>query len=176
MKSEFFSVQEGKYLRKALPSDAPALTCISFASKRHWNYPEDYFEWWRDELTITGKYIDRNSVFIYEKEKTPVAFFSLLYREKDLEFKGMCIPAGLWLDHMFVLPEEIGKGVGSEMFHFMQSYACSHDYPAIYLLADPFSEGFYSKMGCRKLQDFPSSIEGRTTPLMALSLGSRRCE
>jgi hypothetical protein len=45
-----------------------ALTKISFAAKGYWNYPEAYFEIWKDELTIGSDYVQENDVFVYEKE------------------------------------------------------------------------------------------------------------
>ena len=44
-------------IRRALPTDALFLTSISFGAKRYWNYPEEYYEIWHDELTITKDYI-----------------------------------------------------------------------------------------------------------------------
>lgn len=50
-------------IRQAKPAESGDLTSISFASKRYWNYPEEYFEIWEKELTITPEYIDNNIVY-----------------------------------------------------------------------------------------------------------------
>jgi maltose O-acetyltransferase len=47
-------------IRKARPEECVTLTDISFAAKHFWNYPEKYFETWKEELTITKEYIRRN--------------------------------------------------------------------------------------------------------------------
>ena len=44
-------------IRQAQPIDSELLTEISFAAKKHWNYPDNYYDLWRDELTITKDYI-----------------------------------------------------------------------------------------------------------------------
>jgi hypothetical protein len=44
-------------VREASPSEGKILTDISFASKQYWNYPNEYFEIWKDELTISPAYI-----------------------------------------------------------------------------------------------------------------------
>ena len=50
-------------IRKAQPVDSDLLTEISFDAKKHWNYPDNYYDLWRDELTITKEYIHQNIVF-----------------------------------------------------------------------------------------------------------------
>lgn len=40
-------------IRRAIIAESGDLTSISFASKRYWNYPEEYFNVWEKELTIT---------------------------------------------------------------------------------------------------------------------------
>jgi len=37
---------------EAQEEDCESLTTIAFAAKRHWQYPESYYELWEDELTI----------------------------------------------------------------------------------------------------------------------------
>jgi len=44
-------------IRQAKRTESGDLTSISFASKRYWNYPEEYFDVWKKELTITPGYI-----------------------------------------------------------------------------------------------------------------------
>jgi hypothetical protein len=40
-------------IRRALPSDAPALTALALAAKSSWNYPADLIDLWRPFLTVT---------------------------------------------------------------------------------------------------------------------------
>jgi hypothetical protein len=39
------------HIVRAKPEDAANLTGIAFAAKRHWGYPENWIESWRDLLT-----------------------------------------------------------------------------------------------------------------------------
>jgi hypothetical protein len=41
-------------IRQASQADCEILTEISVSSKNYWNYPKEYFEIWKDELTITA--------------------------------------------------------------------------------------------------------------------------
>lgn len=45
--------------------EAIILTRISFASKKHWVYPQEYFTAWKNELTISPDYIEKNTLFVY---------------------------------------------------------------------------------------------------------------
>ncbi len=35
--------------------------------KNYWNYPDEYYEIWKKELTITQDYISKNDVYVYEQ-------------------------------------------------------------------------------------------------------------
>jgi hypothetical protein len=41
------------------------------------------------------------------------------------------------------------------------------------ILADPNSRGFYEKMSCRYVEEYPSIIKGRTTPFLQLKVQNR---
>ena len=153
-------------IRKAKTTEAKLLTDISFAAKRYWNYPEKYFDIWRNELTITEKYIDDNAVFVYLTGGQIVAYYSLALLESDVVINSITIHAGLWLEHMFVLPEHIGKGIGREMFNHMINILKDYDVESIGILADQNAKGFYETLGCRYLGEYPSSIKDRTTPYL----------
>ena len=64
-----------KNIRIALPGEDELLTEIAFSAKRTWNYPESYYEIWKNELTITKEYIDRNIVFVFEEGKEVAGFY-----------------------------------------------------------------------------------------------------
>ena len=153
-------------IRQAKISEAKSLTEISLSAKKYWDYPDEYFCIWRDELTIDQAYIRKNRVFVYEKTTNPVAFCSLVHLDTELKLPFCQLKRGWWLDHMFVLPSHIGKGIGTEMFAFLIDYCCTQRIGSIQILADPHARLFYEKMGCRYLGETASSIPGRTTPYL----------
>ena len=103
-------------IRNATGDDASVLTQIAYTSKRYWRYPEQYFNSWKDELTITRRYISDAKVFIYESGDVPVAFASLSEWKNDVIFKGEVLPAGMWLEHIFVEPAFMLIGIGTALF------------------------------------------------------------
>lgn len=153
-------------IRKAGESDAGELTRISFASKRYWKYPEHYFETWRDELTISGEYIRENTVFVIEEGGGIAGFYSLLNLENDLRVNEIKMEKGVWLDHLFISPEYIGKGLGSHLMEHVRTWCISKERRVLKIMADPNSVGFYKKLGVDYIRDIPSSIPGRTLPYM----------
>lgn len=157
-------------IRPAKREEADILTKISFSSKRYWQYPEEYYRIWESELTITAAYIDHNDVWVYETTHGILAYYSLVVLEKEITVGGIVIGGGHWLEHMFTLPSHIGFGVGTELFAHLCRNCSRIKVEELNILADPNARGFYEKMGCRYVKEFPSTITGRTTPYLVLSL------
>lgn len=157
-------------IRKAIPSDSEALTEISFKSKRFWNYPDEYFEIWRHELTISKEYIIQNDVFIAEENGIAVGYYSIVENENDFWSGKVFVMKGIWLEHIFILPEYIGKGIGTLLIQHAKVVCKDMDCSKLYIFSDPNSRGFYEKIGARFIKESPSSIEGRTVPVFQLDV------
>lgn len=119
---------------------------------------------WQDELTITPQYLDNHLVYVYEENGRPVAYYSLVELLYDQQFSCVTLQQGIWLDHMFVVPEKMGQGIGRAMFEHCLQVLADNGAESLLVLADPNASGFYEKMGCRYIEEYPSIIEGRTTP------------
>lgn len=153
-------------IRRAQPSEHDVLTTISFRSKAYWSYPDHYFRIWHDELTITAGYIERQEVYVHENEAELYGYYSLRELAEDLVLTDVRLQAGLWLEHMFVAPEHIGRGIGRALFNHCRQRLSERREHCLRILADPYARKFYEKMGCRYIQEYPSSIAGRTTPYL----------
>jgi hypothetical protein len=86
-------------IRSAKMVDSQALTEISFTSKGYWNYPKEYFEIWKDELTISPEYILKNEVFVYEIDKAIVGYYSVVELKEDIKNSGIRIGKGFFRVH-----------------------------------------------------------------------------
>ena len=155
-------------IRAATVHDAATLTQLSHASKRHWDYPQEYFVIWVEELTVSPAYINDHQVFVFERDSTILAYYSLIELQEELTLAGSQFDKGFWLDHMFVAPLSIGKGIGRLLFTHLLGHCQAHRINKVQILADPHSGGFYQKMGCVYQEERPSTIANRTTPLYAL--------
>lgn len=152
-------------IRRAIPTDALFLTSISFGAKRYWNYPEEYLGAWDDELTISEEYIEKNVVFVAQKKATIIGYCSMIYREEDKCLGETKIKAGYWLDHIFIRPAYIGKGLGSDLIEALVTYCEGHQINVFNILSHPHVNGFYEKIGATYLSEIPSKIEGSPTCL-----------
>jgi GNAT superfamily N-acetyltransferase len=153
-------------IRRAIARDSDILTTISFAAKGYWGYPTEYFAIWKDELTISPEYIRKNDVFVYENQKSVSGYYSRVILDEDIEVSGIVINKGAWLEHMFVDPPNIGKGIGTKLFDHLRQTCVAAGIPEVGILADPHSRGFYEKMGCTYIREYPSTIKDRTTPFL----------
>ena len=161
---------QSKKIRRAFPEEAAWLTELSFASKAYWQYPQNYYRRWQQELTITAEYIKTHDVYVCDDGSAPCGFYSLVILHEDLVVSGLVLTAGVWLEHMFVHPNSIGHGVGTLLFNHMCRIVDERGDNLIHLLADPHARLFYEKMGCEYQGECSSTIPGRTTPYLICNL------
>ncbi|GAB6194301.1 GNAT family N-acetyltransferase [Desulfocastanea catecholica] len=155
-------------IRRALPEDSSTLTDISFKSKKYWEYPDKYFQIWKEELTITNSYITDNFVYVFEKNSSIIAYYSIINLAEQIKIQNIYLEKGYWLEHMFVLPEYIGQNIGRQMFYHLLKTCKRQIIQEISVLSDPNSKQFYLKMGFEYIRDIPSTIKNRTTPQLRL--------
>jgi maltose O-acetyltransferase len=157
-------------IRKAFPEENEVLTEISFASKHFWNYPEDYFEVWKAELTITSEYIQKNILNIAEQDDKILGYYSLVKNDRDFWAGRVFVMKGYWLEHIFIRPEFIRKGIGTQLIRDVQKTCKELGIKRIYIFSDPNAKGFYEKIGADYIKESPSSIEGRTVSLFEMKI------
>ncbi|MGH9966365.1 MAG: GNAT family N-acetyltransferase [Pyrinomonadaceae bacterium] len=78
----------------------------------------------------------------------------------------------VWLEHLWVLPEHIGTGVGKLLFEHAARVAAATGASAMEIESDPNAEGFYKRMGAERVGEITTKIEGknRLLPVLALDL------
>jgi predicted N-acetyltransferase YhbS len=69
-----------------------------------------------------------------------------------------------------VLPERMGEGVGRALFEHALRTAASLGAGVVGIEADPNAEGFYRRMGARRVDEIVYEIDGRerVLPLLAM--------
>ena len=147
-------------IKKAKKIDAKNLTSLTIRSKSYWNYGRTQIEEWRDELTITAKYIEENQVYKLINNRVLVGFYAYnLVNETDVK-----------LNYLFIESEFIGKGYGKILMLDFLNRIENLEFNKIVLDADPNAEKFYSKFGFRVIGKLKSSIKDRYLPIMAKEL------
>jgi len=148
-------------IRRARPDEADHLTALAHAAKRHWGYPESWIAHWKSDLTITTEFISTNEVFVALAGKDIIGCSALVLSDSVAE-----------LEHMWIKPEYMGKGVGRELLAQVTNRAANLDLRELEISADPNAEGFYRHMGAVRIGEIHSEIEGepRVLPRMKLEL------
>ena len=142
---------------RAKLADAAALTDIAFAAKRHWGYPEQWMESWRDALTIRPEFIASHETYIAHLEGRIVGFYAL----------GQ--PAGqIQLLHLWVLPAAMGRGVGRGLFKHAIATAKELGCREFEIESDPNAEGFYRHMGAQRVRESIVILDGQSRELPVL--------
>ena len=146
-------------IRAALISEAKALTEIAKQSKAFWGYSKAHIKIWDADLTITEHMLKTMMAYVYIHQNQIVAFYIFgLPKNKTVE-----------LEFLFVLPNFIGKGIGTLLMkHFLEKARANVDF--IRVLSDPNAEDFYTSFGFSKIGKKESSIAGRFLPIMQLDL------
>ncbi len=152
-------------IRPADVVDSDILTSISFAAKRYWKYPEEYYGVWKDELTITLDYINNNQVHVAMVEDDVVGFISIAELKDDFQTGEFLIRKGYWLDHIFINPDYIGRKVGTKLISFAKELCRSKNITSLHILSDPYAKGFYDRIGAQFIEEVPSNIKGRFVSL-----------
>lgn len=147
-------------LSRAAPSQAEELTRLALGAKKYWKYPDAWIEQWRAQLTVSSEYIESNEVYVAENGGRVIGFLGLKLGEVAR------------LEHLWIAPEMIGRGVGQILFRHAVELARRSGQAAIEIDADPNAEGFYLKMGARRVATIRSEVAGtaRETPRLAFTL------
>src|SRR5258708_2775424 len=126
---------------RASPEDAATLTDIAFAAKRHWGYPEEWIENWRDALTITPEFIASHEAYLARIEDRAVGFYAFVAPEGNDRVA---------LQHLWVSPEMMGQGIGRSLFRHAVERAGELGFQKLEIESDPNAEGFYLRMGAKR--------------------------
>src|SRR5437879_1123603 len=151
------------HIRRAIPEEATVLTELAHAAKRHWGYPESWIEYWKDDLTITRDFIDSNEVFVATFGEEIAGCCALVMKDSLAE-----------LEHMWIRPKFMGKGLGRALFVHVVRRAAELKASIVELSADPNAENFYRHMGATTIGEVRSEIAGqpRILPRMSIDLAS----
>lgn len=148
-------------IRCALPPDV-ALTRVAHAAKRHWKYPEDGLRRWRDALTVTPGFVARHAVCCAIRGASMLGFYALSGAGATRE-----------LEHLWVLPAHIGRGVGARLLDHAVVTLRAEGARVLRIASDPHADGFYLAMGARRVGEVASTPRGRTAPLLVIEVSGR---
>jgi GNAT superfamily N-acetyltransferase len=144
---------------RAEPKHANELKRLAIASKAHWGYPEEWMTRWGNLLRLDAEYVDTHHVYAAFTEDELIGFYALVRAAE------ICT-----LDHLWVAPSRIGKGIGRRLFEDAVRRATALGATRLELEAEPHALGFYEHMGAHYQRDTFSEME-RTLPIMGMEIG-----
>jgi GNAT superfamily N-acetyltransferase len=139
---------------RAQPDDAALLRTICIAAKGHWGYSAALMAAFAQLPIITAESISSDIVYKACLADTTVGWYRLLAK-----------PPTAMLDDLWVVPDQIGQGVGRALFQHMLAQAVLLGAQAVELDADPNAVPFYERMGCQTIGETLSEW-GRMIPRM----------
>jgi GNAT superfamily N-acetyltransferase len=148
-------------ISRATSDQAELLTQIAFAAKRHWGYPERWIKLWAPILTVAPEFIEQYETYIAFLGDEPVGFCAISQEAEKAS-----------IEHLWVLPEHMGKGVGARLFKFMLSRCKELGTRVLGIESDPNAQGFYERMGAIKVGEIVGEVDGqpRILPLLEIKL------
>lgn len=147
-------------IKKANKIDAEKLTDLTIRSKNYWNYGDSQIAEWRNELTITPKYINDNQVYKLMENDELIGFYAFQPENENT----------VKLNFLFIEPKYIGKGNGKILITNFLKRVKETDYKKVTLDADPNAEKFYKKIGFKVVGKLKSSIKDRFLPIMEMKI------
>lgn len=148
-------------IQRAGVSDCETLSAIARAAKGYWGYPERWLALWREALTLTPEFVSENQVHAAVERGEVLGFYALVVERERAR-----------LEHLWVAPEHIGKGVGRRLFEHGVALAGSLGAASIEIDSDPNAEEFYLKLGARRVGETSADRDGqlRVLPQMRFEL------
>ena len=118
-------------------------------------------EKWRNLLTITPEFIVTNETFVAVIQGQLVGFHALHEAAEELR-----------LEHLWILPEQMRKGIGRALFRHAVERAATMGALRLTIEADPNAEAFYRHMGAERVGSVASKMEAgrRELPLLVFDL------
>ncbi len=147
-------------IEKAHRGDAEKITDLTIRSKNNWNYGDSQIAEWKDELTITSKYIDENQVYKLTINNELIGFYAFRPENNEL----------VKLNFLFIEPKYIGKGHGKILITDFVKRIEKTGYKKATLDADPNAEKFYESVGFKVVGKLKSSIKDRFLPIMEIEI------
>jgi ribosomal protein S18 acetylase RimI-like enzyme len=132
------------------------LTEICQTTKKHWGYPNYLIDLWKDELTITPRYIRNNYMLKAENHQGEILGFGAIKKN---------LASGIFdIVHLWVMPDYLDTNVGNLLLSNLEIQAAHRD--VIKVVSDANMVGFFKRYGYQKVGEVKSKPEGHTLPLL----------
>lgn len=137
-------------IRPAQVHEAEALSALALKSKAYWGYSAAAIESWRQELRVSNDTITSRPTFVAAVGDEIAGFYSLMPSNR------------FWkLDHLWVLPQFMDRGIGRALVAHALETAVRGGASCVTVDADPNAESFYLACGADRCGEVPAPIPGQ---------------
>jgi N-acetylglutamate synthase-like GNAT family acetyltransferase len=144
------------HILRPVAEDFSELTELCLKVKRHWGYPDYLLEMWKEELTITPRYIRNNHLVKVQNEDGKIVAFGHI--KKDGQF-------GVFeIRHLWILPQFLGSIVAKILLAHLEETV--KEKSTIKVVADPNMKNFYQQNGYHKVAEHQSNLDGLVLPVL----------
>jgi len=152
-------------IRRAVESEAPALSVLALNAKQYWGYAREDIERWQPLLAISADDVASKPTFVAEVEYEVVGFYLLVLMAQTWE-----------LEHLWVSPQFARRGIGRALLAHAANTAWLAGASSIVIDADPNAEPFYVACGATRWGIVAAPITSnpaRVRPQLSLKVTSR---
>jgi GNAT superfamily N-acetyltransferase len=146
---------DGISIRRATASDVDSLTELAVRSKASWGYTDGFMAHVTAALVVSAEYVETNPVYILLRHDTILGFFGFAHEKNEIV-----------LNDFWIEPGRIGTGLGRVMWRYALEQARANGYGDFIIHSDPNAEGFYLRMGAKRIGSRIAPESGRTLPLL----------
>ena len=148
-------------IQRGASEDAAPLSALALRAKGHWGYPEQWLAAWKPELTLSPADIDGMHVHVARWGGRIAGFYALQGRGATLS-----------LEHFWVDPVDMGRGIGRALLRHALKHAAYHGAKHVDIESDPNAEGFYLRLGARRVgwRSRPVAGTARKLPLLLIDV------
>jgi len=151
-------------IRAATPTEVETLGGIALAAKASWGYSFAQLTEWHSDLVPTAESVRMQPTFAAELGNEVVGFYQL-----------SVAPARADLEHLWVHPRHMRKGIGKLLLAHALQYLAHSGIAFVEIDSEPNAETFYVGCGAVRVGTVAAPISGephRIRPQFRLSTGA----
>ena len=144
------------HILKPEAEDYNKLTEICQTANKHWGYPDYLLDLWKEELTVTPRYIRNNTLLKAQNEHGEIFGFGSII---NVNGNGV-----YEIKHLWISPDCCNKHVGRLLLENLEKLTSNKT--TIKVIADPNMISFYQKNGYQKVGEVERKPDGGKLPVL----------
>jgi GNAT superfamily N-acetyltransferase len=138
-------------VRKAATGDLEKLNELAVRSEAYWGFDESHMRAFKRNCAVKENHLKTGYVFVIERDAEILGFYHLAGKESGFE-----------LEHFYVDPPHIGKGLGRMLWRHLRSFCFHRKVREVTIVCSEFVKDFYFKMGAAYLGKVESTVDRGT--------------